>query len=67
MTHLPDFELPEVFRWQPKWWWDPIPPWFADDLVARIGPELTKIQLEKRARVLEAELDAVRQTAKLLG
>ena len=62
-----DWQIPDVLQWNPKWWWDPIPPWFRDDLVAELAPQLAQIQLDKRLRVLEAEMEAVRATQKLLG
>jgi len=67
MQDFQDIQIPEVLQWRPKWWWDPIPPWVREDLIVKIGPELTKIQLNKVEKMLEAELRAVRETQKLLG
>jgi hypothetical protein len=63
MAQRPDLQLAEsMFRFNPKWWWDPIPPWFSEHLTIAVARELTRIQLTKQLRVLEAEQAAVQET-----
>ena len=43
MAPRPDLQLAEnLFRFNPKWWWDPIPPWFSEHLTIAVARELTK-------------------------
>lgn len=63
MAQRPDFQLAEnLFRFNPKWWWDPIPPWLSEHLTVDLARELTRIQLDKQLRVLEIEQKAVKET-----
>jgi hypothetical protein len=67
MAQRPDVQLAEsLFRFNPKWWWDPIPPWFSEHLTIAVARELTRIQLTKQLRVLEAEQAAVQETLKVI-
>jgi hypothetical protein len=67
MPQRPDLQLAEsLFRFNPKWWWDPIPPWFSEHLTIAVARELTRIQLTKQLRVLEAEQAAVQETLKVI-
>lgn len=63
MPHTSEFQLPEnILRFNPKWWWDPVPPWLHEHLTIEVARELTKIQLEKQMRMLEIEQIAVKET-----
>lgn len=67
MARLPDTQpFDNILRFNPKWWWDPIPPWITDHLTVEIARELTKIQLDKHMRMLEIEQIAVKETLNAL-
>jgi hypothetical protein len=67
MAQRPDLQLAEsLFRFNPKWWWDPIPPWFSDHLTVEVARELTRIQLNKQLRILEVEQAAVKETLNII-
>lgn len=58
-----DVRLPEnILRFNPKWWWDPVPPWLFEHIKVDLARELTKIQLEKQMRILEVEQIALKET-----
>jgi hypothetical protein len=68
VAHTSDIQLSEsLLRFNPKWWWDPVPPWFSEHLTVDIARDLTRIQLEKRLRILEIEQSAVKQTLDAIG
>lgn len=63
MAQRPDIQITEnLLRFNPKWWWDPIPPWLSEHLTVDLARELTRIQLTKQLRVLEIEQKAVQET-----
>jgi len=67
MAQRPDIQLTEsLLRFNPKWWWDPIPPWLSEHLTIDVARELTRIQLNKQLRVLEVEQKAVQETLSAL-
>lgn len=58
-----DIQLSEnLLRFNPKWWWDPVPPWLFEHIKVDLARELTKIQLEKQMRMLEVEQIALKET-----
>lgn len=58
-----DLRLSEnILRFNPKWWWDPVPPWLLEHIKVDLARELTKIQLEKQMRILEVEQIALKET-----
>ena len=59
--------MDERLHFHPKIWWDPIPPWLRERLDERVLVGLTKIQLQKQATILGAELQAVQETLKMIG
>lgn len=66
MGRAPNVRLPDDFIFNPKWWWDPVPPWLNEHLTIEVARDLAKIQLEKQARVLELEQTAVKQMMQAL-
>ena len=60
-----DLEIADLLQFRPKWWWDPIPP-FLENISDRLGLDLTRIQLQKRQAMLQAELEAISQTLKAI-
>lgn len=67
MAQNPDIHLADnLLRFNPKWWWDPIPPFFYEYLTAELARELTKIQLSKHMRMLEIEQIAAKDTLNAL-
>lgn len=67
MAELSDKHLLEQLRFRPKWWWDPIPDWFIDHLDVDVRRDFLRVQMEKQVRVLEVEMDSIKQSMKLLG
>ena len=67
MVDLPDNPLIEQLRFRPKWWWDPIPDWFIDHLDIDVRRDFLRVQMEKQVRMMEVEMDAIKQSMKLLG
>lgn len=67
MADRDDFQIADALAFRPKWWWDPIPDWFIDELTVDIRRELLQVQLSKQAKLLEVQLEGVKQTMKLLG
>jgi len=67
MQDRADFQLADQLRFNPKWWWDPIPDWYLDDLGIELRRDILNVQLQKQARLLEVQLDAVKETMKLIG
>ena len=59
--------LPEALRYNLEIWWDPIPPWLAPQLDARVLRELAVVQLELRKSILEANLKAADKTLGVLN
>lgn len=67
MPHNTEVQLHEnLLRFNPKWWWDPVPPWLLEHLTVDVARELTKVQLEKQMRILEIEQIAVKETLSAL-
>jgi hypothetical protein len=63
------FERPiaEALRFNPKWWWDPVPDFYLRFLDEDRLQRLIKVQLDFQRAALNAELKALKQTAEILG
>lgn len=66
MARFDDGQFAEALRFNPKWWWDPIPPWFFEHLTDELSRRLLVVQLEKQAQIVQAELNAIKQVAELV-
>ncbi len=67
MAQFSDLQLAEnILRFNPKWWWDPVPPWLSEHLTVELARDFTRVQLEKHSRILQAELEAAKETMNLL-
>lgn len=67
MPRFDDAQFADALKFNPKWWWDPIPPWFYEHLTDDLSSRLLVVQLQKQARIVEAELDAIKQVTELVG
>ncbi len=56
----------DYLAFNPKWWWDPIPPWFAEFLTADIAKELMITQLKRQAEVIEIQQRSINETIGLI-
>jgi hypothetical protein len=55
-------KLSEALHFNPKIWWDPVPPWVWDILDKAVQKELTVIQLEFQKAALDAQSKAIDRT-----
>lgn len=67
MTESFDKPLSEVLRFNPKWWWDPVPEFFIRYLDEDRLRSLLHVQLEYQHKMLEAEIGALDKTMEILG
>ncbi len=58
--------LEPILRFNPKWWWDPIPPWLLDRLDRAAVAQLALAQLELQRTVLEGQLKANERTMEVI-
>lgn len=60
-------ERPEdLLRFNPRWWWDPVPPWVLDQLDRSILVDLAAIHLEAQITVLESQVKAAQRTLDII-
>jgi hypothetical protein len=60
-------ERPEdLLRFNPRSWWDPVPPWVLDQLDRSILVDLAAIHLEAQITVLESQVKAAQRTLDII-
>ena len=58
--------LQEIFRFRPRWWWDPVPPWVLQGLDRSIVAQLGVISLQTERAMLDVQAKALDQTIEVL-
>lgn len=56
----------DLLKFNPKWWWDPVPIWLVDKLDRGVLVELAKTQLELESVVLKGLADANKKATRIL-
>jgi len=56
-----------MLRFNPKWWWDPVPEWVIDKLDEGRLLELARVHIEAQQAVLSAQLKAVKAAGEIIG
>jgi hypothetical protein len=62
----PAAQLSEAFQFNPKWWWDPVPPWLLEQLTAPVIREIGVIHLEAQLAALEIQSKALEKALAVL-
>ena len=65
MVDRPQFAS-ELLQFKPRWWWDPIPPWFLQELDRGMIVELVRVQLDMQETVLKQQVKAIAATRQIL-
>lgn len=60
-------ELPEILRWNPHWFVDPVPEWWLRDIGVEIQRELLAIRLQTAQKVLQAQAEGLAQAAAIVS
>ena len=55
-------QLPDLLRFHPKWWFDPVPWWFASHLDKAVLGQLAVVQLELQKQILGLQSKAIEQS-----
>jgi hypothetical protein len=56
----------ELFRFRPRWWWDPAPDWVLRALDDRTLRDLAVISLQYERAILDEQAKAIDQTISAL-
>lgn len=56
----------ELLRFNPRWWWDPVPDWIIRHLDREILVDLAAIHLEAHINVLETQVKAAQRTLEVI-
>ena len=56
----------QLLSFQPRWWWDPVPPWIVDHLDKQILVELAGIHAQHQVNVLQSQLEAAQRAAEVM-
>ncbi len=62
----PQLQQAELFRFRPRWWWDPAPDWVLRALDDRVLRELAVISLQYERSILDEQTKAIEQTIAVL-
>jgi hypothetical protein len=65
MTDQTNF--PEVLRFRPRWWWDPVPDYLLRLLDKEAVIEIAKIQLEFQQVVLAKQLELTERVGRVIA
>ena len=60
------FEIADILRFNPEWWWDPVPPWIFTRLDDRAILRVSSMVLEQRAQMLEGQLQLIKEVNELV-
>jgi|WetSurMetagenome_2_1015567.scaffolds.fasta_scaffold836942_2 hypothetical protein len=67
---MPDKEAPvaisEALQFDPRWWWDPVPPWILRALDRAVLVELAITQIELQKTIHEAQIKAADKSIALI-
>ena len=58
--------LHEHLRFNPKWWWDPVPFPYAEHLTVELARDLAVIQLKKQVEISRIQQEAINETIQLI-
>jgi hypothetical protein len=71
---MPEYELPQLLRWDPGLIYDPVPEWWMQRLDDQVVREVLSIKLKASMRMVELQQealkvqhDALMQSSELLG
>jgi hypothetical protein len=61
------FEIADILRFKPEWWWDPVPEWVLTRLDDRALLRVSSMVLEQRAQMLEGQLQLIKQVNEVIS
>ena len=59
--------LEQIFRFNPRWWWDPAPEWVLGRLDRDGLLALAMVHLDVHKQVIQAQMNALEQTQAALN
>jgi hypothetical protein len=59
-------QLPEILRWHPEWFTDPIPEWWLREAGRDILTELAAVRLEAYRGILEVQMNATAKAIEIV-
>ena len=59
--------LADALRFNPRWWWDPVPDWIATQLDPGVLKQIATISIQFERNMLEQQMKALDQVQQLIG
>ena len=59
-------QIIDQLRFDPKWWWDPIPPWFAEFITVDVAKQLMVTQLKRQVEMIQVQHRAIEDTINVI-